>query len=147
MLDDATFRIRLSGLLARTGLSQRKLSEAFGRDPGYVQALLDPSRPSRARPTPDDLVRASEATGLTLVELLEAAWGIEPIRLAQELSILGVGNAAGLGLDRLSTLQRREVVDYVAFLVTRQRTPGPTQAPLRGVREAPTKSRCRSKSH
>ena len=75
VLDDATFRAQLADLLVRTGLSQRGLSAAFGRDPGYVQALLDPTRPSRARPTPDDLLRAADATGLTLVELLEQLWG------------------------------------------------------------------------
>jgi hypothetical protein len=120
VLDDATFRLRLEGLLARSGLSQRGLSSAFGRDPGYVQALLGPARPSRARPTPDDLVRAADATGTPLVDFLEALWGIEPARLANELSTLGVESAAGLRLDTLTRAQRREVVDYVAFLTTRR---------------------------
>lgn len=120
MLDDATFRAHLMGLLARTGLSQRGLSTAFGRDPGYVQALLDPTRPSRARPTPDDLVRAADATGTTLVELLEQLWGIEPGRLAGEVARLGVGSSFGPRLDALSDAQRREVADYVEFLATRR---------------------------
>jgi hypothetical protein len=73
----------------------RALSAALGRDPGYVAALLDPSRPSRARPTPADLIRARDATGLALVELLESLWGIERARLAGELS-----GMAGGSLDR-----------------------------------------------
>jgi hypothetical protein len=120
VLDDATFRAHLAVLLARTGLSQRGLSTAFGRDPGYVQALLDPTRPSRARPTPDDLVRAADATGSTLVELLEQLWGIEPGRLAGEVARLGVGSSFGPPLDALSVAQRREVSDFVEFLARRR---------------------------
>jgi transcriptional regulator with XRE-family HTH domain len=78
MLTDDEFRAKLRDVLARSGLSMRALSAALGRDPGYVAALLDPSRPSRARPTPADLVRASDATGIPFVELLESLWGIEP---------------------------------------------------------------------
>jgi hypothetical protein len=129
VLDDATFRTHLAALLGRTGLSQRGLSAAFGRDPGYVQALLDPTRPSRARPTPDDLVRAADATGTTLVELLEQLWGIEPGRLAGEVARLGVGRSIGPRFETLSDAQRQEVVDYVVFLGTRRsrqvRRPGP----------------------
>jgi hypothetical protein len=62
----------------------------MGRDPGYIAALLDSSRPSRARPTPADLLRASESTGIPFVELLEALWNIDPRRLADELTRLGV---------------------------------------------------------
>src|SRR4029078_1081260 len=51
------FPSRLQGLLARSGLSRRALSAAMGRDPGYVAALLDPGRPSRSRPTPENLLR------------------------------------------------------------------------------------------
>jgi hypothetical protein len=120
MLDDATFRARLATLLSRIGISQRGLSAAFGRDPGYVQALLDPTRPSRARPTPDDLARAADATGMTFVELLEALWGIVPDRLADELAALGVGSSTGWRLDTLTAAERREVADYVAFLATRR---------------------------
>jgi transcriptional regulator with XRE-family HTH domain len=120
MLDDATFRARLATLLSRIGISQRALSAVFGRDPGYVQALLDPTRPSRARPTPDDLVRAADATGTTFVELLEALWGIAPDRLADELATLGVARSAGAHLDTLTAAERREVADYVAFLATRR---------------------------
>jgi hypothetical protein len=119
VLDDATFRAHLAGLLARTGLSQRGLSAAFGRDPGYVQALLDPTRPSRARPTPDDLVRAADATGTTLVELLEKLWGIEPGRLAGDVAMLDPGGSLGPRLDLLSAAHRQEVADFVEFLSTR----------------------------
>ncbi len=120
MLDDATFRTRLAALLERTGLSQRALSAAFGRDPGYVQSLLDPTRLSRARPTPDDLVRAADATGLTVVELLEQLWGIDAGRLAEEVAGLGLGSSVGHRWRELSGQQRREVADFVAFLATRR---------------------------
>ena len=85
MLTDEEFRARLSALLERSGLSRRGLSAAMGRDPGYVAALLDPTRPSRARPTPDDLVRASDALRIPLVDLFEALWDIDRVRLAAEL--------------------------------------------------------------
>lgn len=136
MLDDATFRLRLEDLLARTGLSQRGLSAAFGRDPGYVQALLDPTRPSRARPTPDDLVRAADATGTPLVDLLEALWGIEPARLVNELSTAGVGSSSGFRLDALTHAQRREVADYVAFLADRRSDQVPTNRRAEPVRSS-----------
>ncbi len=118
VLDDEEFRAGLAALLRRTGLSQRGLSAAFGRDPGYVQALLDPTRPSRARPTPDDLARAADATGTTLVELLEALWGIAPDRLADELTALGVARSTGAQLNALTDAQREAIVDYEAFLAT-----------------------------
>jgi hypothetical protein len=119
VLDDATFRARLTAILERTGLSQRGLSTAFGRDPGYVQALLDPTRPSRARPTPDDLVRAADATGTPLVELLEALWGIDPQRLAAELGRLGIGSSFEGDLARLSPIERATVAELIAFFVIR----------------------------
>ena len=127
MLDDAMFRAQLADLLVRTGLSQRGLSAAFGRDPGYVQALLDPTRPSRARPTPADLLHAADATGLTLLELLEQLWGIEPGRLAAEAARLGVGSSLGQRMERLSVQQRREVADYIEFLASRRRGSGRTR--------------------
>src|SRR3990172_7708882 len=92
--DDA-FRANLRAVLARSGLSMRGLSAALGRDPGYVAALLDPSRPSRARPTPADLLRASDATGIPLVELLHGLWGIDPARVAAALGALGVRDPLG----------------------------------------------------
>lgn len=93
--DDETFRAALRDVLARSGRSMRGLSAAMGRDPGYVAALLDPSRPSRARPTPADLLAASDVTGLPLVGLLEALWGIDPRRLAAELQALGLDGDVG----------------------------------------------------
>jgi transcriptional regulator with XRE-family HTH domain len=123
MLDDAAFRSNLAGLLTRTGLSQRALSAAFGRDPGYVQALLDTSRLPRARPTPDDLVRAADATGVPFVELLEQLWGIGAGRLAAELAGLGVGSSPGQRWDELSEEQRAQVEDFVDFLAIRRSRP------------------------
>ena len=111
-------------LLVRSGLSMRALSLAMARDPGYVAAYLDPSRPSRARPTPDDLVSASDATGISLVELLETVWGIPSERLADELAALGVGSGLGARYEALSARDRASVADYVAFLGTRRRGSG-----------------------
>jgi transcriptional regulator with XRE-family HTH domain len=136
-LTDDEFRARFRDVLARSGLSMRALSAALGRDPGYVAALLDPSRPSRARPTPADLLRASDATGIPFVELLEALWGIERLRLADELGRLGLGGSADTRLAGLSDAERAEVSDFVAFLVARHRRDARPQSRLRA-------SRCRS---
>jgi hypothetical protein len=125
MLTDAEFRARLRDVLGRSGRSMRALSAALGRDPGYVAALLDPSRPSRARPTPADLLRASDATGIPFVELLDALWGIEPSRLADELAALGLGGLADPRLAGLSDADRAKVNDFVAFLAARHRKARP----------------------
>jgi hypothetical protein len=121
VLDDATFRARLRALQERTGRSGRALSAAFGRDPTYVQALLDPSRPSRARPTPADLLRASDATGIPFVELLALLWDVPVERLAAELAGLGIGGPLEPTLQGLSAAERRSVADFIAFLAGRQR--------------------------
>jgi len=114
-------------MLARTGLSMRALSAAMGRDPGYIAAYLDPTRPSRARPTPADLVAASDVTGISLVELLEAVWGIDRGRLADELAALGVGTGLDTRYAALSEAERVEVTDYIAFLASRRRRPSRTR--------------------
>src|SRR5436190_22648984 len=101
-LADGPFRDALREVLARSGRSMRGLSLAMGRDPGYVAALLDPSRPSRARPTPDDLVGLSDATGIPLVQLLEVLWAIPRSRLANELGQLDPGRDADAQLRELS---------------------------------------------
>jgi len=119
--DDDEFRAAVRNILERSGLSMRALSAAMGRDPGYIAALLDPTRPSRARPTPADLLRASDATGISFVELLEALWGIEPSRLADELGHLGVVRSGEASLDRLTDAQRREVGDFADFLASREK--------------------------
>jgi len=112
-------RAAIRDVLERSGLSMRALSAAMGRDTGYVAALLDPSRPSRARPTPADLLRASDATGIAFVELLESMWGIKGSRLADELGRLGVGGSGEGAFDRLGDAQRREVADFADFLASR----------------------------
>ena len=117
--NDEDFRTALRDVLTRSGLSMRALSAALGRDPGYVAALLDPSRPSRARPTPADLLSASDATGIAFVELLESLWGIERARLSGELGGIAEGS-----LDRLTDAQRTSVADYVAFLSARHTARG-----------------------
>ena len=118
-LDDTEFRDRFRGVLARSGRSMRALSAALGRDPGYVAALLDPTRPPRARPTPADLLRASDATGIPFVELLEALWAIPPARLADELDRLGVGGPLAGRLAALTPAERTSVADYIDFLAAR----------------------------
>ena len=106
-------------VLARTGLSRRALSRAMGRDPGYVAALLDPSRPARAWPTPVDLVRVSDAAGIPFVELLELVWGIDRRRLLAELQVLGLCADVDERLAALSSSQRAQVKDFIAFLANR----------------------------
>jgi transcriptional regulator with XRE-family HTH domain len=120
----AEVRDAIGTILARTGLSMRSLSAVMGRDPGYVAAYLDPTRPSRARPTPDDLVAASDATGISLVELLEGVWGIDRRRLADELAVLGVASGLGTRYEALAAAERAEVADYVDFLAARRRRSG-----------------------
>ena len=117
--DEAEFREALRAILARSGLSMRALSAAMGRDPGYVAALLDPSRPSRARPTPADLLSASDATGIAFVELLEKLWGIKVARLAGELGRLGTVGSTDGAFERLTEAERTSVAAYVGFLAAR----------------------------
>jgi transcriptional regulator with XRE-family HTH domain len=114
---DDEFRAALRSILTRSGLSMRALSAAMSRDPGYIAALLDPTRPSRARPTPADLLATSEATGIAFVELLESLWGIDPSRLAGELG--GLGQVGGLDatMRRLTRDERALVADFVDLLV------------------------------
>ena len=124
MPTDAAFRERLRAVLERSGRSMRALSAALGRDPGYVAALLDPSRPSRAKPTPADLLRASDATAIPFVELLELLWEIPPTRLASELARRGVVGPLEASLTRLDEVERQSVADYIAFLAARHRQRG-----------------------
>jgi|GEM_PF-486861 transcriptional regulator with XRE-family HTH domain len=118
-LDIEEFRAAIRDILERSGLSMRALSAAMGRNPGYIAALLDPTRPSRARPTPADLLRASDATGIAFVELLESLWGIPTSRMASELAGLGMGPSLDERVQGLSDAERASVADYVAFLAVR----------------------------
>jgi hypothetical protein len=131
-IDEARAAIR--DIIGRSGLSMRGLSGAMGRDADYVAAFLDPRRPARARPTPEDLVAASDATGISLVELLDAVWGIPPGRLADELGASGGGSLAET-LARLSPTQRREVIDFARFLATRHDAPTPPPGRRTGRRQ------------
>ena len=119
-LTDEEYRVRLRAVVERSGLSLRGLSAALGRDPGFVAASLDPSRPSRARPTPADLLRASDAIGISFVELLETLWGIDRARVADELARLGLGGSLDEQLGVLTETERTTVVDYIAFLAGRR---------------------------
>jgi hypothetical protein len=109
----------MAEVVARSGLSMRALSAAMGRDPGYIASLLDPTRPSRARPTPADLLSASDATGISLVELLEKLWGIDPARLADEVRRIGNTPGADAPMRQLSPDERALVADFVELLATR----------------------------
>jgi len=129
-LTDEAYRARLRDVRVRSGLSMRGLSAALGRDPGYVAASLDPSRPSRARPTPADLVQASDATGIPFVELLGALWGIEPARQVDELGLAGLGGANEGRFAELTRSERRQVAEFIAFLGDRHaERPGTTHGP------------------
>lgn len=130
MADDE-FRTRLREVLVRSGFSMRRLSAVMGRDPGYVAALLDPSRPSRARPTPADLVRASDATGIPFVDLLEALWGIERSRLADELVELGAGGLPDRRLEGLTAADRASAAAFIDFLTSRRASQSPRGAGTR----------------
>jgi hypothetical protein len=118
--DDDQFRAAMLDVLERSGLSMRALSAAMGRDPGYIAALLDPTRPSRARPTPADLLAVSDATGIALVELLESLWGIERDRLTVELRRLDQAGGLDEPMRRLTQHERALVVDFVDLLVARR---------------------------
>jgi hypothetical protein len=131
---DAAFRTTLRAVLARSGRSMRGLSAAMGRDPGYIAALLDPTRPSRARPTPADLLSASDVTGISFVELLESLWGIDRGRLVDELGRLGVDDLDSEASGALTPAERAEVADFAAFVRSRRQ-------PARG---APAAGRPRS---
>ncbi len=121
-LDDEAFRVALGSLVARTGRSMRSLSLAMGRDPGYVAALLDPARPSRARPTPDDLMALSDATAVPFVELLETLWAIPAGRLADELARLEPEGTPGSVTADLPPAAQRMVAEFGRFLADRHRT-------------------------
>ncbi len=119
-LSDDEFRTRLRAMLTRSGRSMRGLSAAFGRDPGYVAALLDPTRKPRARPTPTDLVAASDATGIPLVDLLHELWAIEPGRLADDLLALGTTATTDQRLAGLAPAERAAVIELIDSLTAGQ---------------------------
>ena len=101
-------------------MSNRQLSLAMGRDAGYVSALLDPSRPSRARPTPTDLEQLSDATGIPLVQLLERIWGIASSRLAEEVSQGEISGALRERIPDLTDEEMNDVVGYVDYVIRKR---------------------------
>jgi hypothetical protein len=123
ILRDSDFQANLRGILRRSGRSMRGLSAAFGRDPGYVASLLTPRRPSRARPTPVDLVRAADVLGIPFVDLLEDLWGVPRDRLARELAPWILVSERPTGA-RLSATDRAALARYVDFLIERSSLPG-----------------------
>ena len=99
----------------------------MGRDPGYVAALLDPARPSRARPTPGDLLALSDATGIPLLEMLESLWGIPIARLARELT--GRGPSGEVDVD---PGDQAIVAEFARFLAARGRAADRPEPPKVG---------------
>jgi hypothetical protein len=110
----------LERILETTGMSNRQLSLAMGRDAGYVSALSDPSRPSRARPSPTDLERLSDATGISLVSLLERIWGISTSRLVEEVSRGELSESLRERIPDLSDDEMRDVVGYVDYVIRKR---------------------------
>lgn len=125
-IDEARAAIR--NVLAMSGLSMRALSAVMGRDADYVAAFLDPRRPTRARPTPQDLMAVSDATGIPVVELLDEIWGIPPARLAAELGAPG-GVPLEETLSRLSDTQRDEVAAFITSIAPRHEVATPATRP------------------
>lgn len=118
-------RAEMREILARTGLSMRQLSLTMGRDAGYVAALVDESRPSRAVPTPADLQRLSDHTGIALVHLLERFWGVSPRRLADDLTRLSIRFIEDNRLSQLTDAELNQVLEFAGYLVrTRRQTKG-----------------------
>jgi transcriptional regulator with XRE-family HTH domain len=116
----AQVRAEMREIIRRTGLSMRQLSLTLGRDAGYVAALLDETRPSRATPTPADLQRLSDRTGIPLVHLLERFWGIPPRRLADDLEQLSVKFDGDKRLGELSDGELGEVLDFAGYLIAKR---------------------------
>ena len=117
-------RDELRGMLETAGMSNRQLSLAMGRDAGYVSALLDPSRPSRARPTPADLERLSDASGIPLTRLLERIWGIASSRLAEEMSRGELAGSIGEHMPELTDDEMRDVVSYADYVINKRERGG-----------------------
>ena len=118
---DDQVRAEMHRLLESTGMSRRQLSLAMGRDAGYVSAFLDEKRHPRAIPTPADLARLSDETGIPFTELLESFWGIPPQRLAADLSELSVRFSQDERLSQLTADELREVLDFAGYLIERRR--------------------------
>jgi hypothetical protein len=118
---DEAFRTALGAVLKRSRRSMRSLSLAMGRDPGYLAALLDPNGRPRARPTPVDLLAASDVTGIAFVELLEQLWAVPRDRLVAELGLRGAEPSLGAVLKSLPPEEREAVADFAAFLAARAR--------------------------
>lgn len=117
---DDQVRAELRYVLERTGMSRRQLSLAMGRDAGYVSAFLDEKRHPRAVPNPTDLRRLSDETEITLLELLERFWGIEPRQLADDLGQLSVRFSEDARLSQLTGDELREVLDFAGYLIERR---------------------------
>jgi len=118
MPDVEGFQAYLRERLSETGVSMRGLSLAMGRDPAYVAQLLD-QRPRRLRalPTPDELRRAAPLLRVSLVDLLDAAYGITRAELEKELGTMAAHTGACAGeLAGLTPRQMEEVMSFIAYV-------------------------------
>lgn len=117
------FRRWLRKWVEASGVSMRSLSRALGKDEKYVAELLNGER--RSLPTPEELRSAlpllrpkGKETGPTLVEAMEAAYGVSRLELQAELETL----AARTESDAPLTEKDYEAIrDFVAFTVARAR--------------------------
>jgi len=116
------FQDYLRRQLKESGMSMRALSLAMGRDPSYVAQLLDPPpNRSRALPSPDELRLAAPLLGVPLVELLEQAYGITRVELEAELNTMAAHTGACADeLSDLTTVEREEVLDFVAYVKSKR---------------------------
>jgi transcriptional regulator with XRE-family HTH domain len=115
------FRVYLRERLAATGVSMRQASLQAGKGESYFGQLLSPEQSrQRALPSPDELRAIAPLLGVSLVELLEMAYGIPRAELEAELGTLAAHTGAlaaesgGLTADQLE-----EVRAFVAFVKAR----------------------------
>ncbi|BEV47316.1 helix-turn-helix transcriptional regulator [Afipia carboxidovorans] len=73
-----TWKDRLAAGIEAKGKSQREVSLAAGKGPGYVNSLINEGKD----PTVDNLLRVCEAAGVSLYYVL---YGVEMDREAEEI--------------------------------------------------------------
>jgi len=115
---EAAFRAYLAEAARRSGVPLRRLSEAMGRDPGYLAQFLgaEPGK-TRGMPTPEELKAAAPLLGVPLLELLERGYGIRREDLAPELETVAGHRAAWADqLEALGPEERRTVLAFLAFV-------------------------------
>lgn len=68
-MGNGTWRERFSDAVARSGMSQREISVAAGRAPGYVYGILKENKD----PTIDNLVALADVLGVSITWLITGA--------------------------------------------------------------------------